>query len=264
MIDLTWGQLLAAMSLLVLPLAINYKFSLGLTRTTLISIVRMSVQLILVGFYLSYVLALNSALLNILWLGVMLLVASSSIISHAKLPQQKMFLPVLSGLLLGLVPLLAILLILLLKPIPLYNAQYLIPLAGMLLGNSLSGNIVCLQRFFDAFNNNFEQYEAALALGATPYQATLPFMQQALRQAQAPILASMAVSGIVTLPGMMTGQILGGVDPLTAIKYQLLILGAIFVMLTISITVTLLISQKVGFNNSGLLLIKSTDSGLIK
>ncbi|CAM2913579.1 YbbM seven transmembrane helix protein [Vibrio rarus] len=118
----------------------------------------------------------------------------------------------------------------------------MIPLAGMLLGNSLSGNIVALQNLYSAFEQQQAEYEAAIALGASPSYATLPFVRVAMQKAFAPILASMATTGLVTLPRMMTGQILGGASPMVAIKYQIMILIAIFVMMSLFVTLTLHLS----------------------
>ncbi len=181
----------------------------------------MTVQLILVGLYLQYLFLLDSLWINIAWLLIMLLVGASAIISKAKLPKKFLYLPVLLGLSLGMLPLLWLIIVYLLSPTPIYMAQYLIPTAGMLLGNCLSGNIIALQRLFGGFKEREAEYQGALALGATPKQASLSFVQAAIKQSFAPILASMSTTGLVTLPGMMTGQILGGVAPIIAIKYHL-------------------------------------------
>ncbi|EKM31643.1 hypothetical protein VCHENC02_2736, partial [Vibrio harveyi] len=157
----------------------------------------------------------------------------------ANLPKKPLMLPLITGLSCSLVPLLAAITLGLVKPEPFYNAQYMIPLAGMLLGNSLSSNIVALQNLFTAFEQRKSEYEAAISLGAAPRYASFPFLQEALRKSLAPILASMATTGLVTLPGMMTGQILGGASPMVAIKYQLVIMLAIFVMLSVSVAITL-------------------------
>lgn len=250
-IDISWTQLALFMLVLVIPLCINRYLKLALGKEIAIAIVRMTAQLILVGLYLQFLFELNSLILNLLWLSVMLLIGTSAIIGSAKLPNRPLFFPIITGLLVGIMPLMAMLLLLLLKPSPVYSAQYLIPMAGMLLGNCLSGNIVALQRLFSAFDEKKDQYEGALALGVTPYQAAFPFMQSALKQSFAPILASMTTTGLVTLPGMMTGQILGGSDPMVAIKYQLIILVAIFVMLTISVTLSLILTIKTCIEPSG-------------
>ena len=255
-INIGWWQLASFMLILVVPLIINWRFELKLASTAGIAVTRMVVQLVLVGLYLEYLFKINNVYVNVLWLLCMLFIGTSAIITSAKLPRKLLYVPVLIGLLAGLAPLLAVLLLALLQPSPIYSAQYLIPLAGMLLGNSLSGNIVALQRLFGAFRDQQDQYEGALALGATPHQACFSFVQQALRQSLAPVLASMATTGLVTLPGMMTGQILGGVDPMLAIKYQLVILVAIFVMLSVSIAVTLALASRFTLTDSGRVLAK--------
>ena len=256
-IDISWWQLGLFMLVLIVPIIINRRFELGLGRDISVAVMRMSVQLILVGLYLNFLFELNNALLNIFWLLLMLAVGASAIITSTKLPRRLLYGPVLVGLISGLMPLLIVLLVLLLQPTPIYSAQYLIPLAGMLLGNSLSGNIVALQRLFNAFKDKQLEYHGALALGASPSQAAAGFVQSALRQSLAPVLASMTTTGLVTLPGMMTGQILGGVDPMIAIKYQLIILVAIFVMLSVSITVALILATRYTINESGRIMIIS-------
>lgn len=239
--DIAWLQLGLFMLVLLIPLAISRYFQLALSLDMLSAVIRMTLQLVLVGLYLQYLFELDSVWVNSAWLLVMLLVGSSSIISKAKLPKRLLYMPVFFGLVLGLFPVLWLMIVFLLSPEPLYTAQYLIPTAGMLLGNCLSGNIVALQRLFGAFSDRKAEYQGALALGASPSQACLPFVQTAMQQAFAPIMASMATMGLVTLPGMMTGQILGGIDPLIAIKYQIVISVAIFVTLSVSVAATLLL-----------------------
>ena len=126
----------------------------------------------------------------------------------------------------------------------------------MLLGNSLTSNIVALQNIYSAFEQRKVEYEGRLALGGTPFQAASPFLAEALKKALAPNLASMTTVGLVSLPGMMTGQILGGVTPMLAIKYQLVILIAIFAMSSISLTITLNLSLKRALGHSGKINIK--------
>ncbi|BAJ00522.1 ABC transporter permease [Shewanella violacea] len=252
-IDVSWPELALFMLVLVIPFSIDRYLKLDLGKEIITAVFRMTAQLILVGLYLQFLFELNSLLLNLLWLTMMLLIGASAIIGSAKLPKRRLYLPIITGLVVGITPLIAILLLALLKPAPLYSAQYMIPMAGMLLGNCLSGNIVALQRLFSAFDEQKDQYEGALALGASPYQASFPFMQSALKQSFAPILASMTTTGLVTLPGMMTGQILGGIDPMVAIKYQLIILVAIFVMLTVSVTLSLILTIKSCIEPSGLI-----------
>lgn len=238
-VDINWFELALFSLVLIIPLTINKRYKLGIIQDTVISVVRMTVQLVLVGMYLEYLFKLNSLAVNLLWLAIMIVVGSSSIVSKTNLPKKPLMWPLIAGLSCSLFPLLSAIAFCLVKPEPFYNAQYMIPLSGMLLGNSLSSNIVALQNLFTAFEQRKSEYEAAISLGASPKYASFPFLQEALRKSLAPILASMATTGLVTLPGMMTGQILAGASPMVAIKYQLIIMLAIFVMLSVSVAITL-------------------------
>ncbi len=255
-VDIPWTLLILFSSTLLLPLFLNHYYQLGIAKDTLLGVLRMGLQLTLVGVYLEYLFLLDSMTVNLLWLLVMMAIGASSILDKAKLPKRTLFIPVSVGLFIGLTPLLAMICLVIIQPTPLYNAQYLIPLAGMLLGNSLGGNIIALQNFFSALEERKDEYEAAISLGATIRYATLPFLREAIRKSLAPTLASMATSGLVTLPGMMTGQILGGANPIVAIKYQIMIMIAIFVMMSVSISICLNLAIQKAIHPHGRILIK--------
>lgn len=255
-LDISWLNLSLFSLTILIPFGINHYYQLKLTRDFSVSLIRMMTQLILVGLYLEFVFEQNSFFLNLAWLLIMTLVGASAIVSRAKLPRNLLLAPVAIGLAVGLSPILLLLFGFIIKPEPVYSAQYLIPVSGMLLGNSLSGNIVALQNLFTAFEQRKGEYEAALSLGASPVYSAAPFVRDAMQKALAPILASMATTGIVTLPGMMTGQILGGASPMLAIKYQIIILIAIFVMMSISLTLSLQLSLKRAVTKEGRVLVK--------
>jgi putative ABC transport system permease protein len=255
-INVPWWQLLFFSLILIIPVYISFQYHLMLIKDIFISIFRMGLQLILVGIYLDYLFRLNSLWVNIVWLLIIIVVGAGTVVSKARLPRNRLILPVMCGFGIGLLPLLAILCILVIQPTPFYNTQYMIPLAGMLMGNTLSGNIIALQNLFSAFQERRNEYEAAISLGASPRYASQPFVRNAMQKANAPILASMATIGLVTLPGMMTGQILGGVSPLIAIKYQFMIMIAIFVTLNISLVLSMEYTLKVAISKEGKLLVR--------
>jgi len=105
-----------------------------------------------------------------------------------------------------------------------YEPQYAIPLLGMVLGNTLNGISVGLNTFTDALVTRREQVESLLALGATRWEAARTPIQHAIRTGMIPIINSMMVVGIVSLPGMMTGQLIAGMAPVQAVKYQVVIM----------------------------------------
>jgi putative ABC transport system permease protein len=105
-----------------------------------------------------------------------------------------------------------------------YQPQYAIPLLGMVLGNTLNGISLGLNTFTDTLATRREQVEMRFALGATRWEAARVPLQQAVRTGMIPIINAMMVVGVVSLPGMMTGQLLSGTPPLEAVKYQIVIM----------------------------------------
>ena len=119
------------------------------------------------------------------------------------------------------------------------DPQYVIPLLGMILGNSLNGICLAVDRFTEEVYSKREQVELSLSLGATSWEAAKPALITAVRTGTLPIINSMTVAGVVSLPGMMTGQLIAGVSPLEAVKYQIVIM---FLIATSTIFGTLIIS----------------------
>jgi putative ABC transport system permease protein len=107
---------------------------------------------------------------------------------------------------------------------PWYDPQYVIPLIGMILGNSLNGISLCLDRFLEHLAVRRSEIELRLAFGATRKEAVADALQTAVRTGLIPVVNSMAAAGIVSLPGMMTGQILAGSPPLQAVGYQIVVM----------------------------------------
>lgn len=108
-----------------------------------------------------------------------------------------------------------------------YQPQYSIPLLGMVLGNALNGISVGLNAFTDSLVGRRDQVEAILAIGGTRWEAAQPMIRQAVRTGLIPITNSMLVVGIVSLPGMMTGQLLSGMAPMQAVYYQIVVMFSI-------------------------------------
>ena len=252
--DLLLSDLFLFAGLLLFPALLLHRWKLlSLNRALLISVVRMVVQLMLVGLYLKYLFELNHAGINMLWLLVMVTVANISVLKGAGLSVSRMFWVTQFSLTLAIALVAGLFLWVLVKPQPFMDAQYLIPVAGMLLGNCLQGNIRALETFYEGIRTSESTFLSNLLLGATLVEATEPFLKKAMRSSLTPMLESMATLGIVSLPGMMTGQILGGASPLIAAKYQIAIMIGIFLAMTCAIAMNLRLSLRVAFDESGLL-----------
>jgi len=247
-IDISYLLLGVFYAILVIPILISLKLGLKNIRNIVISVVRMTVQLGLVGLYLEVIFRLNKWWLNLIWILVMLLAASGTVVRNAGL-KARYFLPVsIAGLTIGIFGTGVILLGVVVRPQPPWDAAYVIPIMGMLLGNCMRGNILALERFYSSVTKREREYVTYLSMGASFREATAPFLREAMTPALAPTLSTMATLGIVSLPGMMTGQILGGSPPMIAIKYQIAIMIAIFTAIVVSIVVTLLLSMRIAFN----------------
>jgi putative ABC transport system permease protein len=225
-IHLDYSDLALASLLVIANAALSIALDLGLARRILIAASRMVVQLMLVGLVLKVLFAAVSPL----WTGVaalsMVLFAGQEIMAR----QDRRFTGWWSyGIGTGSMLLAAGLVTLFglttqLRPDPWYDPRYAIPLLGMVLGNTMTGISLGLHTLTSSVADQRGAIEARLALGAEIRQAMGPLVRKALKNAAMPIINTMGTTGLVALPGMMTGQILAGVEPVEAVKYQILIM----------------------------------------
>jgi putative ABC transport system permease protein len=222
---LDYADLAAAAVLVVLNAVLSLLLNLGFARTLLIAGVRVVVQLLLVGLVLKTVFALHSPVAIAAVVLAMLATASYEILSR-----QQRRLAGLWGVGVGAgTTMLATLFvtgfaIVTLRPDPWFAPQIVIPLVGIVLGSVMNGVSISLNAFNTGIVRERMSIEARLALGANRYAALGPMQRSALRSGMIPIINQMTAAGIITLPGMMTGQILAGMAPFEAAKYQILVL----------------------------------------
>jgi putative ABC transport system permease protein len=252
-VDIGFWSLAAGYLLLIPPVAILLYLRVPILKETGIAVVRMTLQLLFVGLYLQVVFRLNNPWLNLGWLLVMVGVADGSILRGCRLRLRRFALPLFMALLAGTaIPVLAFVGPILQRPNWL-DAQYVIPLAGMVLGNCLRAGIIGLKHFYEGIGKDEKAYHQSLAQGARLQEALHPYFRDALQAALLPTVATMATIGLVALPGMMTGVILGGADPFTAIKYQIAIMIAIFSGTAITVFLAIWLTVKSSFSASGIL-----------
>jgi len=247
-LDIELPQMALLYGLCFLPWLLLWLIGLRLSRDIGLSILRMSLQLALVGFYLKILFNLNNPWLNGLWILMMLLVADLSILRRAGLKARYFAVATFTAIASSILFSTAYLVILVIQPTHYYDARYIVPLAGMILGNCLQGNVIALERFYSALRKNENEYATFLMLGATRWEAVRPYFRDAIKAAINPTIASMATMGLVSLPGMMTGQILGGSEPWLAVKYQIAIMICIFTSTTIASIINLKLSLNIAFN----------------
>jgi putative ABC transport system permease protein len=226
LIHLTPLDLALSASLVLLLALLSCWLRLGVERRVLIAAARSAVQLMLIGFVLEALFAQTSLPLILSLALIMLLVAGWEVMSRQTrryagwwgmgIGTVSMFVSSFSVLLLALTVIIGV--------EPWYQPQYLIPLLGMLLGNTMSGIAIALDNLTRHAAEARGRIEARLLLGADWDTAIADIRRDSLRAGLIPIVNAMAAAGLVSLPGMMTGQILAGSPPLEAAKYQLMIM----------------------------------------
>jgi putative ABC transport system permease protein len=220
--DLGWS-----LGIIAIAVVLSSWQRLGLEGQLIYAAGRSLLQLLVVGYVLALIFALNDPFAVLAIVGVMLTIAA--IVARNRIGKKmKGLLPIVWGSLLVSSALTLIYIIaVIVRPDTWYSPQYLIPLAGMILGNAMNGASLAGERLASQISHNRLEIETHLCLGATPKQAIASYRQEAIRVSLIPTLNQMLVVGIVSLPGMFTGQVLAGVDPVDAASYQILILFAI-------------------------------------
>lgn len=253
-INITWIQLGLGFLIMLLPAWILWRYKTGLNAKLLTSSLRMVLQLLFVGYYLEYLFKYDNPWINAAWIFVMVVVADYATIDRSELKRKaEVLIPVFGATLLGIIIIDLFFLEFVIKLPTFLEAQYTIPITGMVLGNCLRSNVIGINAFYYKLDDNKERYQFYLACGATRSEALEPFISLALQKAANPTLASMATIGLVSLPGMMTGQILAGNSPLIAIKYQIMIMIAIFSGTILSVFLGLFFTNHFVFKDTDML-----------
>lgn len=224
MIELGVLQLCLALGLMIGAIAIVRWQRLGLEWTLLMATARTVFQLFAVGFVLAVVFDLQTSWSVLAVLLVMLSVAA--VVARNRIGKQiGRLLPVTGGTLLISTALTMVYTTsVVIRPDVWYEPRYIIPLTGIVLGNAMTAASVAGDRLVSSLKRHQIEIETHLSLGATPEQAIAAYRKEAVKAGLIPTVNAMMVVGIVTLPGIITGQLLGGAEPLNAALYQMLVM----------------------------------------
>lgn len=217
-------QLLLSVSLVLITGLVSAALKLGLLKSLLWGTVRAFVQLTLIGYVLTFVFALNNLVVIIVLILLMSFIASREATKRIKKAPENPNLIAFIALTASTFLVGIIVVGLIIGPQPWYSAQVMIPIFGMILGNSMNGIALSLDRMYSEVNSHADEVEQLLAFGATPWEAVQEHVRNAMKAGMTPTLNSLMVVGLVSLPGMMTGQILAGMDPQSAVRYQFVVM----------------------------------------
>jgi putative ABC transport system permease protein len=219
-------DLALAACLVLVHAALSLALSLGLGRMLVVAVARMVIQLALLGLVLQYLFEAVSPWLTLLAALVMIGFAGHEAVARLGRKFRGAWGHGIStvSVLLAAMLIMTYVLTTQVQPDPWYNPRYAIPLLGMLLGNALTGIALGLNTLTATASRERAAIEAQLTLGATIWRAMRPTLREAMRSGLIPIINAMVATGLISIPGMMTGQMLAGASPESAIRYQLLVM----------------------------------------
>lgn len=225
-IELSYIDLALASTLIFLLAFLSFAQKLQLEKPLLIAALRTVIQLGLVGLVLNAVFtSTNLWLVFFIW-AIMLLAAGYEVMSRQKIKMKgsSSFFTGTGTMFVTSFSIMVLILTLIIRPDPWYSPRYAIPILGMLLGNTMNGVALAMNTFSSQVTSKKMQIEQRLALGETSSDAIRDIWTDSIKTGLIPMINSMAAAGIVSLPGMMTGQILAGNSASDAVKYQILIM----------------------------------------
>lgn len=215
-----------AASLVVLDAGVSIALKLDLHRQVLWSALRMVVQLVAVGYLLRFIFALNNPVATLAIVLVMAAIAAREIVARPERTFKG-----LGGLLVSTPSVMlatfmtaGLALATAIRPHPWFDPRYAIPLAGIILGSVLNAGSLTLDSLLGGVQRERTAIEAQLGLGLEFREATASLLRNSVRRGLLPIINQMSAAGLITLPGIMTGQIIAGMDPVDAVKYQILLM----------------------------------------
>jgi putative ABC transport system permease protein len=247
-LELSYTQVGLASLLIVVNGAVSVLLKLGLERRLLLAAVCTVVQLLLLGLVLEWVFRVDRWYVVFALMALMTLIAGAVAAQRTHVRYPGVWVRSVASVGASSWLMAAVAVGVLVRVRPWYAPQYAIPLLGMILGNTLNGISLGLDRLGTELTARRVQVEALLALGATRWEAARGPIQEAVRTGLIPTINAMTVVGLVNLPGMMTGQILAGARPAEAVKYQIVIMFLIASATALGTVSVVLLSYRRLFN----------------
>jgi len=248
-IDLSVLDLTLASIFILAVVGLLWWQQLGMVKKTIIASVRTVIQLLFVGYVLEYIFRIEVWYYVVGIIVIMVIVAAVTAAGNARAPFKSRYFIFTGSLIFTSMITLFFVSQVIIHVKTWYEPQYIIPLAGIILGNSMTAASIGGERLFSAVKDHRLEIETLLSMGASPARAMRPYIQAALRAAMIPIINSMMIVGIIQIPGIMTGQILSGTRPIIAVKYQMLIMFMLLFAVVISTYLVIVFMYRLFFTS---------------
>jgi len=249
-IDISPLQLLLCFLFVAVAGTGSVVFRLDLERDLIWGSIRTFAQLFLVGYVLKFVFQISSPYLVLLIFAWMIFWAAHAVRGRVKEKQVAIFLPTFVSMIASYTTVAYVVTAVIVQVEPWYTPQYFIPLGGMIAGNSMNAITIALERMLSDFRKERPRIELALSLGATYQEATAHILRDAIKAGMIPSINALMTVGLVSLPGMMTGQILSGTDPVIAVKYQIVVMLMLVASTAIGSTVVAHVVRRLCFTQA--------------
>ncbi len=246
---LTYTRVAFAALLICINALLSYSLQLGLGKTLLIASARTVAQLLLIGLVLQWVFQVDRWYIVIALLSLMTVIAGITAVQRNERRFRGIWFNTIVAIWASSWIITAYAILIVVDVEPWYRPQYVVPLLGMILGNSMTGSSIGLATLTENLASQRPQVEMALTLGATRWEAAQEPVRKAIRTGMIPIINSMMIVGLVSLPGMMTGQLLSGTSPIEAVKYQIVIMFLIASATALGTVTVVLLSYLRFFNH---------------
>ncbi len=223
-INISWLNVAITTFLVMAAGGCSLYLKLKLERDILVGTIRTFLQLFLLGYVLKFVFALENPVVVFLLFSLMIYFAASIISGRVKEKRIPYFMPVLASMFLSYMVINTFVMSVIVQVKPWYYPVYFIPIGGMIIGNSMNSLAISINIWFETIKKERDRIELYLSHGATPVESTTENFKSAIKSGMIPSINALMSVGVVSIPGMMTGQILAGVSPLIAVKYQIVIM----------------------------------------
>lgn len=236
---LSYLNLLLGLLLLVIPGYLLYTYDRLTLPKAALAVVRMMVQLSVMGGLLWLLYRFNSVWLNLLWLLLLVVAAAFLMVSRTQIRSRILFLPACISMFVSVLAVSAYILFVVLRPESPMSAQWFVPVTGVLMAHVLMTNIHAVRTYFDSLQQDSQPYYTLLGNGASRLKALTPYFTRALKSMTVPAMASLSAMGLFVLPMLLSGLLMGGMPPVTAVAVFILLIIASITASVLSLALTI-------------------------
>ncbi len=242
---LSYLNLLLGLLLLVIPGYLLYTYDRLTLPKAALAVVRMMVQLSVMGGLLWLLYRFNSVWLNLLWLLLLVVAAAFLMVSRTQIRSRILFLPACISMFVSVLAVSAYILFVVLRPESPMSAQWFVPVTGVLMAHVLMTNIHAVRTYFDSLRQDSQPYYTLLGNGASRLKALTPYFTRALKSMTVPAMASLSAMGLFVLPMLLSGLLMGGMPPVTAVAVFILLIIASITASVLSLAMTIWLTGEI-------------------